>query len=64
MDRFDPFLPTVLADPYPIYRSFREHDPVHWGIAGDPHFSGTWYLSQVKHTVSGQGYKTEFQCQR
>ena len=27
-------------------------------------FSGTWYLSQVKHTLTGQGYKTEFQCQR
>jgi len=27
-------------------------------------FSGTWYVSQVKHTLNGQGYKTEFQCQR
>lgn len=44
MDRFDPFLPPVLVDPYPIYRNFRENDPVHWGIAGDPHFPGTWYL--------------------
>jgi cytochrome P450 len=22
--------PAVLADPYPLYRSLREHDPVHW----------------------------------
>ena len=22
--------PEVLADPYPLYRRLREHDPVHW----------------------------------
>ncbi len=27
-------------------------------------FSGVWYLSQVRHTLNGQGYQTEFQCQR
>ncbi len=27
-------------------------------------FSGVWYLSQVRHIVNTQGYKTEFQCQR
>ena len=27
-------------------------------------FSGTWYLSQVRHTLNDQGYQTEFQCQR
>lgn len=27
-------------------------------------FSGTWYLSQVRHVVNGEGYYTEFQCQR
>jgi len=27
-------------------------------------FSGTWYLSQVRHIVNSEGYRTEFQCQR
>lgn len=27
-------------------------------------FSGVWYLSQVRHVLNGQGYQTEFQCQR
>jgi uncharacterized protein len=27
-------------------------------------FSGTWYLSQVRHLLDAQGYQTEFQCQR
>jgi phage protein D len=27
-------------------------------------FSKTWYLSQVRHILDRQGYRTEFQCQR
>ena len=27
-------------------------------------FSGTWYLSQVRHTIDQQGYQTQIQCQR
>lgn len=27
-------------------------------------FSGTWYLSQVRHVVGGEGYRTEFDCRR
>ena len=27
-------------------------------------FSGIWYLSQVRHVIDKQGYKTEFECQR
>lgn len=27
-------------------------------------FSGTWYLSQVRHTLNRDGYQTEFECQR
>lgn len=27
-------------------------------------FSGTWYLSQVRHILDSEGYRTEFQCQR
>ena len=42
--RFDPLHPSVIADPYPAYRALRESDPVHWGLAGDAHWPGTWYL--------------------
>jgi cytochrome P450 len=34
----------MIADPYPAYRVLRESDPVHWGVAGDAHWPGTWYL--------------------
>lgn len=44
MERFDPFLPQVLANPYPTYKRLRETEPVHWGVAGDPSWAGTWYL--------------------
>jgi phage protein D len=27
-------------------------------------FSGTWFLSQVRHIVDGEGYRTEFECRR
>lgn len=27
-------------------------------------FSGTWYLSQVRHKLDREGYKTEFECRR
>jgi phage protein D len=27
-------------------------------------FSKTWYLSQVRHILDSQGYRTEFECQR
>lgn len=27
-------------------------------------FSGTWYLSQVRHVLNKTGYQTEFQCRR
>jgi uncharacterized protein len=27
-------------------------------------FSGTWFLSQVRHILDGEGYRTEFECRR
>lgn len=27
-------------------------------------FSGAWYLSEVRHQLNAQGYRTEFKCQR
>ena len=27
---YNPFDPAVMAAPYPIYRSLRDHSPTHW----------------------------------
>ena len=42
--KFDPRWPELISDPYPIYRRFREVEPIHWGISPDPRFPGSWYV--------------------
>ena len=44
MIAFNPLSPSVVADPYPVYRDLRASDPVHWGVSGDANWPGTWYL--------------------
>jgi cytochrome P450 len=44
IERLNPFLAEVIADPYPIYQQYRTYDPVHWGIASNPRLPGTWYV--------------------
>jgi len=44
MNAFNPLSPAIVADPYPVYRELRETEPVHWGVSGDAHWPGTWYL--------------------
>jgi cytochrome P450 len=39
--------PAVLADPYPLYRRLREHDPVHW----DP-FLHAWIVTGYQDAVT------------
>jgi cytochrome P450 len=39
--------PTVLADPYPLYRSLRERDPVHW----DP-FLHAWVVTSYADVIT------------
>lgn len=39
--------PEVLADPYPLYRSLREEDPVHW----DP-FLHAWVVTRYADVVT------------
>jgi pimeloyl-[acyl-carrier protein] synthase len=39
--------PAVLADPYPLYRSLREHDPVHW----DPYLH-SWVVTSYAEVVA------------
>jgi cytochrome P450 len=36
--------PAELANPYPVYRSYREADPVHRVAPADPGQPDTWYL--------------------
>src|SRR5438105_8356412 len=38
--------PEILADPYPLYRELRSHDPVHW----DP-FLHTWVVTRYADVV-------------
>lgn len=52
IERLNPFLPEVIADPYPIYQYYRDTDPVHWGIASNPRLSGTWYVFRYADVVS------------
>ena len=39
--------PEVLADPYPLYRRLREHDPVHW----DPYLHA-WVVTDYADVVT------------
>jgi pimeloyl-[acyl-carrier protein] synthase len=44
--QFNPYLPEVHADPYPMYRRLREEDPVH------ETFQGVWVLSRYADVQS------------
>lgn len=44
IERLNPFLPEVIADPYSVYRRYRSEDPVHWGISSNAQLPGAWYL--------------------
>lgn len=43
---YNPFLPEVIADPFPVFRELREHDPVHWS----DHL-GAWVLTRYDDVV-------------
>lgn len=40
---FNPLQPGLNADPYPVYREFREKDPVHW--------NGAWFLFRYEDAM-------------
>ncbi len=44
IERLNPFVAEVIEDPYKYYRSYREQDPVHWGVSSNPRLPGAWYL--------------------
>ena len=49
---FDPLAPTFHADPYPVYRQYRELDPVNWGEPLYPETeAGCWYLFRYADVV-------------
>jgi cytochrome P450 len=51
--------PQDIADPYPIYRSYREEDPVHVVPATTPGGADTWYLfadHDVARILTSQDY--------
>lgn len=41
---FNPLDESFRANPYPVYRRYREADPVHWSGGPDHQGAGTWYL--------------------
>ncbi len=51
IERLNPFLPEVIADPYTVYRRYREEDPVHWGVASSPRLPGAWYLLRYEDVM-------------
>ncbi len=44
LEPFSPLTPEFRADPYAVYRTYRTHEPVHWGTSPSPGFPGCWYL--------------------
>lgn len=51
LERLNPFLPEVIANPYPIYSHYRETDPVHWGMAAKRQLAGAWYLFRYQDVM-------------
>jgi len=51
LERLNPFVPEVIANPYPVYSHYREIDPVHWGIAAKQQLSGAWYLFRYENVM-------------
>jgi cytochrome P450 len=44
VQQFKPTLARLNKDPYPVYRQYREADPVHLGKALFPEYPKSWYL--------------------
>ena len=51
LERFDPFQPSIHADPYPYYARLREEDPIHWGMPFLATQPGAWYVSRYNDVM-------------
>lgn len=49
---FNPLLPAVRNDPYPIYRRYREEEPVHSTPPLIPGMPGCWYVFSYDEAVA------------
>ncbi|HEU0301874.1 MAG TPA: cytochrome P450 [Longimicrobium sp.] len=52
LEPFDPAFPELRADPHPVYRRYREREPIHWGLSGLAGYPGAWYLFRHADVVS------------
>ncbi|WP_231608706.1 cytochrome P450 [Mycobacterium shottsii] len=52
MARFDPHDQQLRDDPYAVYATYRQADPVHWGQPFKPGDNGCWYLFRHDHVVA------------
>jgi pimeloyl-[acyl-carrier protein] synthase len=48
---FNPLVPQFRSDPYPIYRLYREEDPVHWNGSAD-HAQGAWCVFRHQDVIA------------
>jgi cytochrome P450 len=51
IERLNPFIPEVISHPYPVYRRYREQDPVHWGVSSNPNLPGAWYIFRYEDVM-------------
>jgi cytochrome P450 StaP len=51
IERLNPFLAEVIADPYSVYRRYRSEDPVHWGISSNAQLPGAWYIFRYEDAM-------------
>lgn len=51
IERLNPFIREVIADPYTVYRRYREEDPVHWGVSANPKLPGAWYIFRYEDVM-------------
>ena len=52
LEPFSPLSPEYRANPYAVYRTYRTHDPVHWGTSPQPGIPGCWYLFRYADTAA------------
>jgi cytochrome P450 len=51
IERLNPYLSEIIADPYPVYHRYRQEDPVHWGMSSHSKLPGTWYLLRYRDVM-------------